>query len=217
MNHHGSQEVSLHGSAGAAAKKKPGQLANKSADSPVQPIQVPAAPARPKREDYVIVDKFFEEVQLLFPTAKPWRDMFANDMTHRCPDYIVDNDKADWCDQKVIMWVNPPFSMWEVTAAKIVASSGECVCLVPDWGQHWLERLLSLSRKFYIPAGVGLFEIDQHKMPPTKWGCWLLHVGDRRQGLAFRPVTYLPWNRAEKLSVGQKRRQRRAKLKAKEQ
>jgi hypothetical protein len=168
---------------------------------------------RAKREDYVIVPKFLEEIIRLFPTEKPWRDMFATDQTARFSDYVVDCDKADWSDIGVMMWVNPPFSMWERTATRIVRSAAEFICLVPDWGQSWLETLLSLSSKYYVPAGTSLFTLDDRKMPPTKWGCWLLHVPPRprTQGLAYSPVVFLPWNL--KLSQGKKRRERSKRVK----
>lgn len=178
------------------------------------PGEMVAAAKPVKREDYVIMPKFLKEVLRLFPTGKPWRDMFSTAKTAQFEDFVEDCDKADWDDDKVMMWVNPPFSLWERTAAKIVrASSAECICLIPDWGQQWLETLLSLSVKYYVPAGVGLFKLDDRAMPPTKWGCWLLHVPPRprTQGPVYSPVTILPWNL--KLSKGKKRRERSKRVK----
>ncbi len=87
---------------------------------------------RAKRENYIIVPKFLEEIIRLFPTEKPGRDMFATDQTARFSYYVVNCDKADWSDIGVMMWVIPPLSMWERTATRIFRSAAEFICLVPD-------------------------------------------------------------------------------------
>ena len=173
-----------------------------------------SASQRPKREDYQIVPKYLEEVQRLFPTRKVWRDLFCHVGNACFADFVTDCDTVDWCDSSVIHWTNPPYSMWESVASRIVLSSGEFICLIPDWGQRWLDTLLSLAVKYYVPSGTALFQLDNRRMAPTLWGCWLLHIPPRPrlQAASHHPVTVLPWNL--KSSHSKKRRERARRVEA---
>jgi hypothetical protein len=131
----------------------------------------------------------------------PWRDMYSNHLTKRFEDHIVCAEEADWQLQDRVMWLNPPYSIWEAVSQRLLESTkGTFVALVPDWGQPWIAGLLSITRKkWYIAAGTPLFELDQVRCGPTRWGVWLLLITAARHPVdAFGNVTILPWNQALK-------------------
>ena len=75
----------------------------------------------------------------------------------------------------------------------------------------WIGSLLQISTKYYIPSGTSLFQLDGTRSRPIAWGSWLLHIkpGLRPLVAELENVTILAWNRVK--SVGQKRRERKAK------
>ena len=145
--------------------------------------------------------------------------MYSNQNTAQFADYVTKAELADWDEQGTIFWLNPPFSLWESVATKLLASRGHFLCLIPDWGKPWVLPVLQVcSRKWYIPSSTSLFEIDGTRVPPTKWGCWLLELpsGLRTSTTelqAMSGVTILPWNQS-RLSVGRKRRDRSKAVRA---
>lgn len=165
----------------------------------------------------MVRDIFIQKVIELIPRDK-LRDMYANPQTARFPDFYEKAEDGDWDVEDCVRWCNPPFSMWESVAARIQRSLGQFVCLVPDWGQCWLRGLVGVSkRRWYIPSGTALFQLDGVKVGPTRWGCWLIVVlaGQRlscEAGREFEQVTLLQWNPA--VSTGQKRRARAKVVKA---
>ena len=159
--------------------------------------------------------EFMEQiVELLQPVVAgcKWRDLYSNIFTAQFPDHIIKAELADWSLPGWVSWVNPPFSIWAEVAQRIVlAKDGHFACLVPDWGSVWIGSLLQIATKYYIPSGTSLFQLDGTRSRPMVWGCWLLHIkpGLRPLVAELENVTILAWNRVK--SVGQKRRERKAK------
>ena len=51
----------------------------------------------------------------------------------------------------------------------MVEEEVRCVACVPDWGEDFVEDLLKIAvKKFYIPSGSSVFELDGVSAGPTK-------------------------------------------------
>lgn len=176
-------------------------------------------PKEPKREDYTLRRDLMEEIVKMFGGASDaWFDLFATETTARFENFASDAYQLDWSEIGRVYWANPPFSQWGKVFEGIVRAKGRFICLIPDWGQPWIVTALQLaSRKMYIPSGVSLFEGPlegkNKKLPPTKWGCWLIEIPPSPrvscpESEAFKQIEILPWNRSKEQSVGRRRRER---------
>ncbi len=146
-----------------------------------------------------------------------WTDAYATIVTTRFESFFTSAESADWASQDRVLWVNPPFTKLEMSGKLVLSGLLRCVCLIPDWGQPWLSRILSMSQsRLYIPSGTPMFDLDQKWVPPIRWGCWLLLVpeGKRLRRCPrvgeFDGNCVLPWNqpKSDVQSLGRRRRER---------
>ena len=110
----------------------------------------------------------------------PVIDVFAQPSNARCPKFWSKSDSAfehSWKAQG-LLWMNPPFSKFEEVVNKIEAEGPECLLLVPNWpSAPWFKKVQDLSAKaHFFPAGSRLFETDEGKAGPTRWGTWVFYI-----------------------------------------
>ena len=103
-------------------------------------------------------------------------DCFATAETARFDLFISDWDPGQWQEfgqDGVVLWCNPPFSLWPSVTQAVMLRYVDCVCIVPDWNQWWVKQLKDEARKLiYFPVGTKVFDHCQ----PLRWGCWALHI-----------------------------------------
>lgn len=198
--------------------QEPGRLSRQNV--PVAPpASVSAVEKVPKREDYRLRQEHMQKIVarvMEWPGMPnlPWKDMYCQGHNAQFEDHVLDADSEDWDRAEHIQWFNPPFTIWKLVVQRVVdARRTYHVCLGPDWGQLWARRLLEVSlARWYIPSGSALFELNGKKMPPTRWGTWIIMVGPRAAGFKnteeiMWQAQLLPWNE-KKLTTAAKRRER---------
>ena len=177
-----------------------------------------------KREDYAVR---MDVLQILLIAMERERDSgidaFSSDKNARFDEHWTEQENAlqqDWsrCVSS-FLWLNPPFSLWDIVARKILESAVWCIACVPDWGENYVDDLLSVTvNKFYIPSGSMVFELDGVPVGPTQWGLWILEIHKKRRPREvwnlYKNVTIIPLNKkgVDRISKSKRGRNRRATL-----
>ena len=163
----------------------------------------------PRPERYLVQRWFLADVKNKLGVGDPWVDAFADNEIHVvdhywgpgspwCGDAFARHwsgySQVDWNDdRRPLLWINPPFSMFDSVVQKIVTDNAWAVVICPFWGDKmWFKQLMKYAyRRYYYKAGRHIFE----NTGPTRWGVWALLVvganeGGRglcRSGRATRP------------------------------
>jgi hypothetical protein len=162
-------------------------------------------------EGYTVRAEMMEKISQAIPEWEKWEwvDAFATPENSRFSEHWPDAFSQNWEDpvhSQKTLWLNPPFSKWEKVTELVQKASMRCVCCVPDWGQNYLAPLLYLAdERFYIPSGAPFFEIEKRKLPPTRWGIWILIIPAKKREfvegwddkfeLLYPKVNVLPLNK----------------------
>jgi hypothetical protein len=129
-------------------------------------------------EDYTVRAPFILEVVKCFG-VKPTLDCFAAKGNERCSRFFTREDNSltkEWPREEVL-WLNPPWALWDAVCDKLLASESEAICILPAWGKPWVQRLVrAASNRMYFEAGVRMFELQGRPVPNTFWGVWALHI-----------------------------------------
>ena len=173
------------------------------------PYRVSGGTSQPM-EDYTVRGPFVLEVIRCLGVT-PTLDCFAAPGNERCSRYFTKQDDSltrEWPKAEVL-WLNPPWELWDAVCEKLLASECEAICILPAWGKPWVQRLLRAAKgRVYFEAGVRMFEIQGKPVPNTFWGVWALHLpcgprhfGDKRSPLS--PCIFVPrWRPISSIGQG---------------
>ena len=144
----------------------------------------------PRQERYLVQRWFLADVKNKLGVGDPWVDAFADNEIHVvdhywgpgspwCGDAFARHwsgySQVDWNDdRRPLLWINPPFSMFDSVVQKIVTDNAWAVVICPFWGDKmWFKQLMKYAyRRYYYKAGRHIFE----NTGPTRWGVWALLV-----------------------------------------
>ena len=131
------------------------------------------------REDYGTREKYFKMICDEFQ-VQPGLDLFADEVNHCCERYFdvqMDGMVQDWPGPEMVLWSNPPWSLWPQVAIKIGCTPFRVVCIAPGWSSDWLRLLLSLAvQKIYFEVGCRFFKVDNKTCKGIRWPLWALMV-----------------------------------------
>ena len=115
-------------------------------------------------------------------------DCFAARGEAQCTSYLTLEQDAlsrTW-DPRGVLWMNPPWPLWEKAARKLLGTSCTAICVLPAWKAGWVRELVhTATRRLYVEEGTRLFECGGRKCRGTRWGTWVLRIdGDVRPHLS---------------------------------
>lgn len=118
----------------------------------------------------------------------PAVDMFASAENARFPKFqtVEDNSLQTNWPQDVVLWCNPPWSLWPAVVDKIYQQQARVICIAPAWTSLWLTKLLQIAvKKLYFPKGEKFFELLGRPCKGLRWGVWAVLADGK---LAQAPV-----------------------------
>jgi hypothetical protein len=102
------------------------------------------------------------------------RDCFADPGNARFKKFWTIREDAlqqQWSNQET-MWCNPPWTIWEQVAKKILQSRSVVIAVFPAWhSKTWVQQLLLAACKvMYFEVGSRVFELGGKPVQGIKWG-----------------------------------------------
>ena len=168
-------------------------------------------------ETYLVQQWFYNDVRMRLRMPAPDVDAFA-DAQHRVAGrwwgpggQVEDAMQCDWGvgyggpgrDYRPLLWVNPPFSMFDAVIGKLVRDKAKAVVICPHWADaEWLHLAMKyVTARYFYRAGTPVFM----GVPPTRWPVWALAF----DGAVERRWFYTPGDPNEAVPMGHTRSSRR--------
>ena len=138
--------------------------------------------AKPVSESYRLRPHLLDEA-LKITKIKLQVDAFSVGSTRQCtrwwgPDSpeATDAFRQPW--NQDIMWMNPPYSVWDRVVAKIREDQAHALFCVPEWNTRlWWRNLQSMvAWRWRIAPGEKVFELYNRPCSPTHWAVHIVAV-----------------------------------------
>lgn len=160
-------------------------------------------------EEYAVRDHWVRRILRIFQIDAhiPIRDAFASPGNQRFTNYWTVHDKAlqqQWWGE--LLWLNPPWTLWPLVAAKVEESGASCVAVFPAWSKDWVNKMLIMATKLiYFEVGSKIFQLHGVAVPGIKWGLYAVYIVGSQPVLApvhpklqFSPASRRRWRRKQR-------------------
>ena len=169
----------------------------------------PIPPQEEGSKAYIVRKEYFDEFVNRLGIIPTW-DCFADEETAQCARYFTNVQEAlvqKW-DEREILWLNPPWELWETTATRLINSPCTAICIFPAWKKDWVRKLVHVATKrLYVEEGTRLFEYRGRKCQGTRWGTWVVRIdGDFRPDwceIGAYDTVFIPRWRTQKVENGE--------------
>ena len=116
---------------------------------------------------------------------RPGIDAFASIENRRFPQFWDERQDAlsqVWTSD-MVLWMNPPWSLWPQAATKLLESRVLAVCIVPYWpDKPWVQDLLSVAQRWiFFEKGESLFELGGKPVGGIRWPVYALLIKGKGQ------------------------------------
>ncbi len=146
------------------------------------PLKFGHEPGRWVACEYAVRGEIVEQIVLHFG-RRPDRDAFADAGNARFerwygPGSVEGEDafERDWGEE--LLWINPPFNMFNKVLDKIQSDRAHAILIIPRWSARvFLRRAWGMAVDFLeFPKGTPMFERGGKEMKGTSWDTYAMLV-----------------------------------------